>query len=88
MAELGEQAPAYHRQVGEAVAAAGVDVLVGVGPLARGFVDGAVGVSARWFAHADEAGDAVAELVRPGDVVLVKGSRAVGLEAVVAKLTA
>ena len=36
---------------------------------------------------AAEAADALAALLRPGDVVLVKGSRAVGLEAVAAKLT-
>jgi UDP-N-acetylmuramoyl-tripeptide--D-alanyl-D-alanine ligase len=43
---------------------------------------------ARWLATADEAADALAAALRPGDVVLVKGSRAVGLEAVAAKLTA
>ncbi len=52
-----------------------------VGELARGYG------AATWFATAAEAADAVAALVRPGDVVLVKGSRAVGLEAVTAKLT-
>jgi UDP-N-acetylmuramyl pentapeptide synthase len=40
-----------------------------------------------WVADADEAAERVAELVQPGDVVLVKGSRSVGLERVAAKLT-
>jgi UDP-N-acetylmuramoyl-tripeptide--D-alanyl-D-alanine ligase len=88
MAELGPDAPAYHREVGEALAGNGVGELVAVGPLARGYVEAANGVPARWLATAGEAADAVAELLRPGDVVLVKGSRSVGLEAVAAKLTA
>jgi UDP-N-acetylmuramoyl-tripeptide--D-alanyl-D-alanine ligase len=84
MAELGAGAPGYHREVGVAAAAAGVEELVAVGPLARGYeVDG---VSTRWVATADEAADALRAILRPGDVVLVKGSRAVGLEAVAAKL--
>jgi UDP-N-acetylmuramoyl-tripeptide--D-alanyl-D-alanine ligase len=81
MAELGEHAAAYHREVGEAAAEAGVAELIAVGQLARAYGD-----SARWYATAAEAADAVGELVRPRDVVLVKGSRAVGLEAVAAKL--
>jgi UDP-N-acetylmuramoyl-tripeptide--D-alanyl-D-alanine ligase len=87
MAELGVAAPAYHREVGEALAPNGVAELIAVGPLARGYVEGANGVSAQWFATADEAADALAATLRPGDVALVKGSRAVGLEAVAAKLT-
>jgi UDP-N-acetylmuramyl pentapeptide synthase len=39
-------------------------------------------------ATAAEAAGRVASLVRPGDVVLVKGSRSVGLEVVAEKLTA
>jgi UDP-N-acetylmuramoyl-tripeptide--D-alanyl-D-alanine ligase len=83
MAELGENAATYHREVGEAVAEAGVDELVAVGELARVY-----GANAKWFATAAEAADVVRDLVQPGDVVLVKGSRSVGLEAVVAKLSA
>ena len=82
MAELGEAAAAYHREIGRAVVEAGIDELVAVGELARGYG------SARWFASAAEAAERVGDLIRPGDVVLVKGSRAVGLEAVTAKLTA
>jgi UDP-N-acetylmuramoyl-tripeptide--D-alanyl-D-alanine ligase len=81
MAELGANAATYHREIGEAATEAGVDELVAVGELARGY-----GEAAKWFATAAEAGEAVRDLVRPGDVVLVKGSRAVGLEAVTAKL--
>jgi UDP-N-acetylmuramoyl-tripeptide--D-alanyl-D-alanine ligase len=85
MAELGRTAPAYHREVGEAAAEAGVDELLAVGELARGYLE--AGVPGRWFPNVHEAVRAVGEVVRPGDAVLVKASRAVGLEAVAAALT-
>jgi UDP-N-acetylmuramoyl-tripeptide--D-alanyl-D-alanine ligase len=78
MAELGRDAPEYHREVGRLAGGLGVEVIA-VGPLARNY-------GGRWVADADQAAAALAELLRPGDVVLVKGSRAVGLEAVAAKL--
>ncbi|HEX6491660.1 MAG TPA: UDP-N-acetylmuramoyl-tripeptide--D-alanyl-D-alanine ligase, partial [Gaiellaceae bacterium] len=82
MAELGRTGPGYHLEVGEAVAENGVEELLAVGTLARGYVEGAAGVSARWAPNVHEALRELEELVRPGDAVLVKGSRAVGLEAV------
>ncbi len=78
MAELGPDAPAYHRRVGQA-AAADVDVLVAVGELARGYVGSGV-ADERYAATAEEAVAALEGLLRPGDVVLVKASRAAGLE--------
>jgi len=72
MAELGEDAARYHSEVDTS----GVDVVVGVGELARGYQPD------QWVASAPEAVAIVRELVRPGDVVLVKGSRSVGLEIV------
>ena len=86
MAELGPSSPAYHREVGAVLPELGVDELIAVGPLAREYVASANGVSARHVASADEAAVALEAIIRPGDVVLVKGSRAVGLEAVAAKL--
>ena len=82
MAELGRTAPDYHREVGEAAAELGVEELLAVGELARGYVDGAAGVPSRWLPNVHEALRELDELVRPGDAVLVKGSRAMGLEAV------
>ncbi len=78
MAELGPGAAEYHREIGRVAADLGVTVIA-VGPLARDY-------GGTWVATAGEAADALRELVRPGDVVLVKGSRSVGLEAVAAKL--
>ena len=89
MAELGPGAPAFHREIGEAAAHYGVQALVGVGELARGYVKGATGVPlTRWVAGVPEAIAAAQELVEPGDCVLVKASRAAGLEAVAEALAA
>jgi UDP-N-acetylmuramoyl-tripeptide--D-alanyl-D-alanine ligase len=89
MAELGANAAEYHRQVGAAAGRAGVDSLLAVGELARNYVDGADDVpEKRWVATIEEAIAALDEVVRPGDAVLVKASRAVGLEAVAEAITA
>ena len=89
MAELGRGAPAFHEEIGREVARHGVEALLAVGELARGYVDNATGVPVvRWAADADEAAEAAVELVQPGDCVLVKASRAVGLERVAESLAA
>jgi UDP-N-acetylmuramoyl-tripeptide--D-alanyl-D-alanine ligase len=84
MAELGPSAPEYHREVADALRAAGVSEVVAVGPLAREYLPNGSG---RWVATAAEAAEALRELLRPGDAVLVKGSRAVGLEVVAQNLS-
>jgi UDP-N-acetylmuramoyl-tripeptide--D-alanyl-D-alanine ligase len=89
MAELGPSAAAFHREVGDAVADLGVDALLAIGPLARGYAEGAERVPlVRWAASLDEGLELLPEVVRPGDCILVKGSRAMGLEAVVDALAA
>jgi UDP-N-acetylmuramoyl-tripeptide--D-alanyl-D-alanine ligase len=83
MAELGPDAPAYHHEVGAAASRAGVEVLVAIGPLARAYLEGARGVrETRWAPSVERGLDALRRLLRPGDCVLVKGSRAMGLEAI------
>jgi UDP-N-acetylmuramoyl-tripeptide--D-alanyl-D-alanine ligase len=89
MTELGPGAPAFHREIGEAVAHNGIEALVAVGELARGYLDGATGVPiTRWCADASAAVAAAEEVVEPGDCVLVKASRVVGLELVAEALAA
>jgi UDP-N-acetylmuramoyl-tripeptide--D-alanyl-D-alanine ligase len=89
MAELGADAPIFHEEVGREVARNGVEALVAVGELARGYLDGAAGVPVRrWAPDAAVATAEVAEVVRPGDCVLVKASRVVGLERVADALAA
>jgi len=80
MAELGPGAPDYHREVGELIPRLGIDVVLGVGELSRAY-------GGEWVADAAKAAERAPQLVQPGDVVLVKGSRAVGLEVVAEALT-
>jgi UDP-N-acetylmuramoyl-tripeptide--D-alanyl-D-alanine ligase len=87
MLELGEREAELHREVGEAAAAAGVDVLVTVGPRAAVMLDVFDGDSYA-VADAGEAASLVGEILEPGDVMLVKGSRGVGLEVVAEALEA
>jgi UDP-N-acetylmuramoyl-tripeptide--D-alanyl-D-alanine ligase len=83
MAELGPGAPRFHRAVGALAADAGVDVLVAIGPLAHEYTLGAASVQVvRWAGTVEEGIAEVEALVEPGDAVLVKASRALGLEAV------
>jgi UDP-N-acetylmuramoyl-tripeptide--D-alanyl-D-alanine ligase len=74
MAELGPDAPRYHEEIGRHAEA--VDVLLGVGELARSYQPD------EWTPTAVEARTVALGLVRPGDAILVKGSRSVGLQAV------
>lgn len=89
MLELGPQEVAFHRAAGEQAAAAGVHVLVGVGPRARAAVDAARRAGIAEVRHVDDAPCAARELpawLRPGDLVVVKGSRGMRLEQVVEAL--
>jgi UDP-N-acetylmuramoyl-tripeptide--D-alanyl-D-alanine ligase len=89
MAELGPGAPGFHQEIGAEAERQGVAALVAVGELARGYLDGASGIPVtRWAPDAAGAVTAVEEVVQPGDCVLVKASRSVGLERVADALAA
>jgi UDP-N-acetylmuramoyl-tripeptide--D-alanyl-D-alanine ligase len=81
MLELGPEARRYHERLGELADQAGVDMLVTVGPLAAAIAEHFHG-EARSVADARQAADLVPNLLRAGDVVLVKGSLGVGLKQV------
>ena len=92
MLELGPRGPALHRERGASLADR-VDVVVGVGPLAKEILEGArsAGLPAASLHHFDDAGAAaaaIASIVERGDAVLVKGSRGLRLETVVDRLVA
>ena len=80
MAELGPSSASYHREIGERAAALEIDV-VGVGEAARAYEPVA------WVEDAARVLDVAGPLIRPGDVVLVKASRAVGLEGIAEEIT-
>lgn len=93
MLELGDRGPVFHEEAGRQAARTGWAPLVTVGPLARRMAEGArdEGLDASEiasFAAPEEAAAAVPDLVRPGDLVLVKGSRGMRLETVVDALKA
>ena len=83
MAELGPESNRYHREIGAHAAALGIDVLIPVGEEALPYTEGFDG-EVHLAATPEEAGALLEELARPGDRVLIKGSRSVGLERVLA----
>ena len=92
MLELGDAAYSMHEACGRAAVASHVDELVAIGgPAAGGYVDGAVaaGLSRQRvhrFVDSASAAGPVATLVRPGDFVLVKGSRGIRTDLVADRL--
>jgi UDP-N-acetylmuramyl pentapeptide synthase len=87
MLELGPAEGRFHMEIGAYAAQRGVDVLVTVGPLAALMGEGFDG-ELHAVADADAAAALARALLRPGDTVLVKGSRGVGLEVVAQRLQA
>ena len=81
MLELGPRERDYHVELGEQAARAGVDLLVTVGPLAAAIAERFDG-ELHAVPDAAAAAQIVPELLVLGDVVLIKGSRGVGLELV------
>jgi UDP-N-acetylmuramoyl-tripeptide--D-alanyl-D-alanine ligase len=92
MLELGEHALRLHAECG-AAAAAGLDVLIAVGgppaeELARAAVANGLPQHAVTSVRTkEEAANAALQRIRPGDLVLVKGSRGIGTDLVVDRLS-
>ena len=86
MLELGEAAPEMHYRAGQEAARLGFSPILGVGELARELVRGASeeGAEAFWLADAEAAAAETAKRLRSGDLLLVKGSRCVVLDTLVA----
>lgn len=80
MLELGPEEQRFHVELGERAAATGVDVVIAVGPRAAAIAEGYPGELHR-AADALTAAGRLEEVLRPGDIVLVKASNGVGLGA-------
>ena len=84
MLELGTCAQAEHYKVGR-MAAEKADVLLAFGPNSRKMLKGALtggmsSINARAFDNREKLTDVLTSIVRPGDVILVKGSRGMRME--------
>jgi UDP-N-acetylmuramoyl-tripeptide--D-alanyl-D-alanine ligase len=82
MLELGADAARMHRNVGRDIGRSGIDVLWGVRGLGAELIEGAreAGMSieaTRFFPDSQSAAEALADEVKEGDLILIKGSRGV-----------
>ncbi len=89
LGELGTRSEAIHRELGERAGA--LETVLFVGEAARPAFDAnraaaLPSANATWIADPDEAAEWLRPRLRPGDLVLLKGSRRIGLERIVARL--
>jgi len=83
MLELNSQRDQRHRQIGEYAVSCGIDVVIGVGSLARFIAEAAAGNATTQTAHfrdVQECTEAITTLIEDGDTLLIKGSHGVHLE--------
>jgi len=91
MLELGDKELDYHRDAGRAIPKS-VDTVIGVGKRSRALLEGAAEAgfgngNLKHFDDARSAGDFLKTFIRPGDLVLIKASRGIGLDRIVNMLT-
>ena len=85
MGEVGTMGPAFHREIGAYARSAGIERLFAIGDLGAATVD-AFGAGGVHCASVDELVAQLAHAISAGDTVLVKGSRFMRMERVVAAL--
>ena len=92
MLELGTSSPELHREAGRAAAATRkLDWIIGVQGDGESFVRGAIDAGhpaarAKFVGSSTDAAGFIADLLQPGDLMLVKGSRGVKMERIVEAL--
>lgn len=89
MAELGDGSEQAHRDIGKVAAGEGIDVILSVGDVAKTVVEGVNGGSNGHVEHFENHSDCAAFLAqeaKPGDLVLIKGSRSSAMERVMEAL--
>ncbi|MFA5933972.1 MAG: UDP-N-acetylmuramoyl-tripeptide--D-alanyl-D-alanine ligase [Candidatus Paceibacterota bacterium] len=93
MLELGKFSPEAHKKIGEVAAGFGVDFLVTVGKRAHGIAEGAlaIGMPAKkifQFEDSRSAGKFIEQMIKPGDMILIKGSQGTRMERAVLEVMA
>lgn len=91
MKELGKKSLQYHRNLGEALGRAGVDLLLTLGKDSRsmlGDFERRGGHMSKHCENIDELADMVRHFSKPNDIILIKGSRSMGMERVLDNLQA
>ena len=88
MLELGQAAPEMHYEIGKIAAESGIRKLICVGPLSvnmyEGYTRNRSGLQeAAHYETKEQCADAIGSQLKPGDTVLVKASRGMGLEYIV-----
>jgi UDP-N-acetylmuramoyl-tripeptide--D-alanyl-D-alanine ligase len=86
MRELGEESVRDHREVGETAAELGVDQLIAIGDMAAAIAEAARNAglpNTSVVRSTSEAAQLLGEIAAPGDLILVKGSRAAHTEQVI-----
>ena len=86
MRELGDESERGHREVGETAAALKIDQLIAIGNAAAAIADGArhAGLQKTTVVNStSEAAGLLNEIAAPGDLILIKGSRAARTEEVI-----
>lgn len=89
MLELGPRSVELHQAAGRSLAGGEVDLIVGVGDLGRHIAQAAAGAGkgqTRTIETVEAACKELPKMLKPGDVVLLKGSRAVQMERLVAPI--
>ncbi|HCC69139.1 MAG TPA: UDP-N-acetylmuramoyl-tripeptide--D-alanyl-D-alanine ligase [Nitrospiraceae bacterium] len=82
MFELGAIAGEAHRTLAELLSELGIDVFIAVGQMMDIAALEAKGMEVHRFKDADEARQNISSIIRQGDIILIKGSRAMGMERV------
>ena len=89
MLELGKRSRKEHQNIGDCVVQLGLDAFFGFGPAMRSATDRACKLGMNAVVHSESKSDVVEKLlrfVRDGDVILIKGSRGMKMEEIVAGL--
>ncbi len=91
MAELGDKSQQHHDRLGRLIGSAGIDVLLTAGPFARTTARAAqekadVDFEFFEFDDAESLCNNLVDIIRDGDIILIKGSRSARLEKAVEKL--